>query len=41
MEDQTSMRYLREMIVLTSRTEDAQEGLRAFFEKRQPAWTGR
>jgi enoyl-CoA hydratase/carnithine racemase len=41
MEYQTSMRYLREMIVLTSRTEDAQEGIRAFFEKRKPAWTGR
>jgi enoyl-CoA hydratase/carnithine racemase len=41
MEYQTSMRYLREMIVLTSRTEDAQEGIRAFFEKRKPTWTGR
>ena len=41
MEYQTSMRYLREMIVLTSRTEDAQEGIRAFFEKRKPVWTGR
>ncbi len=41
MEYQTSMRYLREMIVLTSRTEDAQEGIRAFFEKRKPAWTRR
>jgi enoyl-CoA hydratase/carnithine racemase len=40
-EYQTSMRYLREMIVLTSRTEDAQEGIRAFFEKRKPTWTGR
>ena len=41
MEYQTSLRYLREMIVLTSRTEDAQEGIRAFFEKRKPVWTGR
>ena len=41
MEYLTSMRYLREMIVLTSRTEDAQEGIRAFFEKRKPVWTGR
>jgi enoyl-CoA hydratase/carnithine racemase len=41
MEYQTSLRYLREMIVLTSRTEDAQEGIRAFFEKRKPEWTGR
>jgi enoyl-CoA hydratase/carnithine racemase len=41
MEYQTSMRYLREMIVRTSRTEDTQEGIRAFFEKRKPVWTGR
>ena len=41
MEYHTSLRYLREMIVLTSRTEDAQEGIRAFFEKRKPVWKGR
>jgi enoyl-CoA hydratase len=41
MEYQASMRYLREMVVLTSRTEDAQEGIRAFFEKRKPVWKGR
>jgi enoyl-CoA hydratase/carnithine racemase len=41
MEYETSMRYLREMIVLTSRTDDAQEGIRAFFEKRKPVWKGR
>ena len=41
MEYLTSMRYLREMIVLTSRTEDAQEGIQAFFEKRKPVWKGR
>ena len=27
--------------VLTASTEDAQEGIRAFFEKRRPRWTGR
>lgn len=36
-----ALRYLREMIVLTAMTEDAQEGIRAFFEKRSPEWTGR
>jgi len=36
-----ALRYLREMIVLTASTEDAQEGIRAFFEKREPRWTGR
>ncbi len=41
MEYETSLRYLREMIVLCSRTEDAQEGIQAFFEKRKPVWTGR
>ncbi len=41
MEYGAAMRYLREMIVLTSRTEDAREGIRAFFEKRKPTWTGR
>ncbi len=41
MEYGASMKYLREMIVLTSRTEDAKEGIRAFFEKREPKWTGR
>lgn len=41
MEYGAALRYLREMIVLTATTEDAQEGIRAFFEKREPQWTGR
>lgn len=41
MEYGAALRYLREMIVLTATTEDAQEGIRAFFEKRDPQWTGR
>jgi len=41
MESATAMRYLREMTVLTSLTDDAKEGIRAFFEKRDPQWTGR
>jgi enoyl-CoA hydratase len=41
MEEGAALKYLREAIVLTSRTEDAREGIRAFFEKRTPRWTGR
>ena len=41
MEYSTALRYLREMIVLMALTDDAKEGIRAFFEKRSPAWTGR
>ena len=41
METHAAMKYLREMITLTSRTEDAAEGISAFFEKREPQWTGR
>jgi enoyl-CoA hydratase/carnithine racemase len=35
-----AMRYLREVIALASRTDDATEGIRSFFEKRKPVWTG-
>ncbi len=41
MEAHAALTYLREAIVLTSRTTDAQEGIAAFFEKRSPKWTGR
>jgi enoyl-CoA hydratase/carnithine racemase len=41
MEYGVALRYLREMIVLTAMTEDAKEGIRAFFEKRKPEWRGR
>jgi enoyl-CoA hydratase len=41
LEYDAALRYLREAIVLVSRTEDAQEGIRAFFEKRKPVWRGR
>jgi enoyl-CoA hydratase/carnithine racemase len=41
MEYGAALRYLREMIVLTALSEDAQEGIRAFLEKREPKWTGR
>ena len=41
LEYDAALRYLREAIVLTSRTEDAAEGIRAFFEKRKPVWRGK
>ena len=33
--------WLRDQLYAMLSTEDAQEGLRAFFEKREPKWTGR
>jgi enoyl-CoA hydratase len=33
--------YLRAQLALAFATEDIQEGVRAFFEKREPRWTGR
>lgn len=41
MEYASALRYLREMVVLTALTDDAKEGIRAYFEKRSPRWTGR
>jgi enoyl-CoA hydratase/carnithine racemase len=41
LEYNAALRYLREAIVLVSRTEDAKEGISAFFEKRKPVWRGR
>ena len=40
MEYDAALRYLREIVVLASRTDDAREGIRAFFEKRRPVWQG-
>lgn len=41
MEYFTSLKYLKEMILVTSLTEDAQEGVQSFFEKRKPNWANK
>jgi enoyl-CoA hydratase/carnithine racemase len=41
MEYTKALRYLREMTTLVALSEDAQEGIEAFFAKRPPQWKGR
>jgi enoyl-CoA hydratase/carnithine racemase len=41
MEYGKSLRYLRELITLVGLSDDAREGIAAFFAKRKPEWKGR
>ena len=41
MEYGAALRYLRELLTLVALSDDAREGIKAFFEKRAPKWTGR
>ena len=36
-----ALEYLHAQLTLAFSTEDIQEGVQAFFEKREPQWTGR
>jgi enoyl-CoA hydratase len=36
-----ALAYLRAQLTLAQSTEDLAEGVTAFFEKREPVWTGR
>ncbi|MDQ0286921.1 enoyl-CoA hydratase/carnithine racemase [Desulfofundulus luciae] len=38
MEDFQALNYATEVISLNTTTSDAQEGIRAFLEKREPSW---
>ncbi|HLR67215.1 MAG TPA: enoyl-CoA hydratase/isomerase family protein [Virgibacillus sp.] len=41
MDYESSLTYLRDQVVVLSRTEDYNEGMNAYKEKREPIWTGR
>ena len=41
MEYGKSVRYLRELVTLVGLSDDARDGIAAFFAKREPEWKGR
>lgn len=41
MEYGKSLRYLKELLTLIALSDDAREGIAAFFDKRDPQWKGR
>ncbi len=41
LEHDRALAYLREVLTIVARSEDAREGIRAFLDRRPPRWTGR
>jgi enoyl-CoA hydratase/carnithine racemase len=41
MEHGQALRYLRDLLTIVARSDDAREGIAAFLDKRPPRWTGR